>query len=176
MSATSSVAGSDPHVGSPSRAALLALFMIALTKNLHLQGCAESTQSTTTAPSTDAQTFDVDWVALFSSSSKTVAVAPGDKLRFTWTGSHNVYGPVTSACDGTAYGSPASFACPGTTAAFGASLGSASPVEYTVPTTANAGDYLCFACQVSSHCSSGQYIIVQVAQPAGRSSTSTLSR
>ena len=49
----------------------------------------------------------------------------------------------------------------------GANLGSGSPVEYTVPTSASVGDYLCFACQVGGHCSGGQYIIVKVVQPAG---------
>jgi hypothetical protein len=84
----------------------------------------------------------VNWNAGFSGNAADqtkTGLETGDVLKFTWSGGHNVYKMASKAafdsCDFTG----------------GTNLGSSSPVSYTVESST-----VYFACEVGSHCQSGQ--------------------
>jgi hypothetical protein len=87
----------------------------------------------------------VDWNSYFTPSvdKSDVDASPGDTLRFTWTGAHNVYIMHQTAWDN----------CDFTGAT---DLGSTSPLDFVIPTSATVGIKLWFGCEMAGHCSSGQ--------------------
>lgn len=96
-----------------------------------------------------------------------IEVKPREKLKFVWTGYHNVY--LLPSCDGEGAHKWDAFTCPAATEEYGYYMGDASPVVYTVPADTEEGSFLCFACEVSGHCSGGgQHTTVKIVTGFGQ--------
>merc|ERR1719478_1687626 len=123
-------------------------------------GNAVYTKSPTPPPT--VATRAVDWNAGFSDADKRkMSANTGDKLKFSWTGGHNVYLMASKA---------AFDACNFTG---GTNLGATSPVSYTVP---QSSEKIYFGCEVGMHCSAGQKLAVTVGgNPPGVSGPSMSS-
>ena len=89
-----------------------------------------------------AQNVDVDWVISPAPPPETATV--GGTATFTWSGYHNVYVHPSGTCDD----------------ANAVLVGSSSPAVYTF-TSDDVGDVV-FACDVGSHCESGQIVTFTV--------------
>jgi hypothetical protein len=95
-----------------------------------------------------AQNVDVAWVIPSGSSLSPEATTVGGTATFTWSGYHNVYMHPSGTCD----------------EANAVLVGSTSPAAYTF-TSDNVGDVI-FACDVGTHCESGQIVTVTVSEAA----------
>jgi len=97
----------------------------------------------------------------------------GDKLTFEWSGNHNVY--VKKNCDGAGAQKWDAFTCPSGagwntwTKVEDTSSGLTSSAKYVIPSDLKEGDYVCFACEVGSHCDLGQHTTVLI----GKASTNS---
>jgi hypothetical protein len=89
-----------------------------------------------------AQNVDVDWVISPAPPPETATV--GGTATLTWSGNHNVYVHPSGTCDD----------------ANAILVGSSSPAVYTF-TSDDVGDVV-FACDVGSHCESGQIVTFTV--------------
>lgn len=97
------------------------------------------------------------WIAGMPESLRTLEVEKGDKIKFSWKGNwHNVWQLVN--CDESAAADQ--FDCEG----LGAEKAGVLESPYTHTVTAEAGERLCFYCEVGSHCISGQYLVADVVE------------
>jgi len=90
--------------------------------------------------------IDIDWAIPMSPDTITASI--GDKLKFSWSGMHNVYTMASSTCDFS-----------GQSAITGGDTATTGDVEYEITSLP-----LFFGCEVGGHCTAGQKLTVGCAQ------------
>lgn len=90
--------------------------------------------------------IDINWVIPLSPDTITASI--GDKLKFSWSGMHNVYTMASSTCDFS-----------GQSAITGGDTATTGDVEYEITSLP-----LFFGCEVGGHCTAGQKLTVGCAQ------------
>eukprot|EP00941_MAST-03F_sp_MAST-3F-sp1_P001906 g1906.t1 len=136
---------------------------------------ASPSPSPTPNSNSSSSTKEIDWLSLFTSpSARSVTVAPGTTLNFSWTGSHNVLKlPSASAlddCDFTTWENV------GGENLTNPETPTTSGVSYVVSANAANGTKLYFACGVggkTGHCAVGQALTVTV-QESGQTTIVTV--